>query len=206
MLGHISACKTMDVLTDVLEAARMKSGLYGRLELTAPWGLSFDRAAPHFYAVTRGTCWLETGGEGDPIQLGGGDLVFLPKGNPHAIKDAPTTPAVPVEQVFGSCDRAKEDAQPGGIVRYGGGGAATTLVAGYFSTENGAQNLLFDSLPPVLHVKGDAGTTVRWLEANLQFVAPATVLRISAGSPPLATILIEQQHSRKSVRPLAGID
>ena len=175
----------MDVLTDVLEAARMKSGLYGRLELTATWGLSFDRAAPHFYAVTRGTCWLETGGEGDPIQLGGGDLVFLPKGNPHAIKDTPTTPAVPVEQIFGSCDRAKEDAQPGGIVRYGGGGAATTLVAGYFSTENGAQNLLFDSLPPVLHVKGDAGTTVRWLEANLQFVAS----EMATGEPGFETIV-----------------
>src|SRR4029078_3806758 len=37
--------------------------------------------------------------------------------------------------------------------------------------ENGARNLLFDSLPPVLHVKGDAGTTVRWLEANLQLGA-----------------------------------
>jgi len=177
----------MDVLTDVLEAARMKSGLYGRLELTAPWGLSFDRAAPHFYVVTRGTCWLEADGGGDPIQLGGGDLVFLPKGNPHAIKDTPTTPAVSVEQVFGSgsCDRAKENAQPAGIVRYGGGGAATTLVAGYFSTENGAQNLLFDSLPPVLHVKGDAGTTVRWLEANLQFVAS----EMASGEPGFETIV-----------------
>ena len=147
----------MDVLTDVLAAARMKSGLYGRLELTAPWGLSFDRADPHFYVVTRGTCWLEVPGAGDPIQLGGGDFVLLPKGSPHAIKDAPATPALPVEKEFGSgsCDRARSDAQPGGIVRYGGGGAATTLVAGYFSTENGAQNLLFASLPPVLHVKGD---------------------------------------------------
>ena len=177
----------MDVLTDVLEAARMKSGLYGRLELTAPWGLSFDRAAPHFYVVTRGTCWLEADGGGDPIQLGGGDLVFLPKGNPHAIKDTPATPAVSVEQVFGSgsCDRARENAQPAGIVRYGGGGAATTLVAGYFSTENGAQNLLFDSLPPVLHVKGDAWTTVRWLEVNLQFVAS----EMASGEPGFETIV-----------------
>jgi len=175
----------MDVLTDVLEAARLKSGIYGRLELTAPWGLSFDRAAPHFYVVARGTCWLEADGEGDPIQLGGGDFVLLPKGGPHAIKDAPATRALPVEQVFGSCDRAKSDAQPGGIVRYGGGGAATTLVAGYFSTENGAQNLLFASLPLVLHVKGDAGTTVRWLEANLQFVAS----EMASGEPGFETIV-----------------
>jgi AraC-like DNA-binding protein len=176
----------MDVLTDVLEAARMKSGLYGRLELTAPWGLSFDRGAPHFCVVTRGTCWLHVDVEGtaDPIQLGGGDLVFLPKGSPHAIKDAPATPALPVEQALGSCDRAREN-QPDGIVRYGGGGAATTLVAGYFSTEKGAPNLLFDSLPPVVHVKGDAGTTVRWLEANLQFVAS----EMASGEPGFETIV-----------------
>jgi hypothetical protein len=35
----------MDVLTDVLEAARIKSGLYGRLELTAPWGFAYRRRA-----------------------------------------------------------------------------------------------------------------------------------------------------------------
>jgi hypothetical protein len=34
-------------------------------------------------------------------------VVFLPKGGRHAIKDAPATPAVPVEQIFGGCDRAK---------------------------------------------------------------------------------------------------
>ena len=174
----------MDVLTDVLEAAGLKSGIYGRLDLTAPWGLSFDCAAAHFYVVTRGTCWLEAG-EGGPIQLGGGDFVLLPKGSPHAIKDAPATPALPIEQALASCDRANSDARPDGIVRYGGGGAATTLAGGFFSTESGSQNLLFASLPPVLHVKGDAGTTVRWLEANLQFVAS----EMASGEPGFETIV-----------------
>jgi len=44
----------------------------------------------------------------------GTSVVFLPKGGRHAIKDAPPTPTLPVEQVFGSgsCDRARENAQP----------------------------------------------------------------------------------------------
>ena len=83
------------------------------------------------------------------------------------------------------CDRVEHAPQTGAIVRYGGGGAATTLVAGYFSTEKGAPNLLFDSLPPVVHVKGDAGTTVRWLEANLQFVAS----EMASGEPGFETIV-----------------
>jgi AraC-like DNA-binding protein len=37
----------------------------------------------------------------------------------------------------------------------------------------------------VLHVKGDAGTTVRWLEANLQFVAS----EMAAGEPGFETIV-----------------
>jgi AraC-like DNA-binding protein len=74
---------------------------------------------------------------------------------------------------------------PAVTVRYGGGGAATTLAGGFFSTENGSQNLLFASLPPVLHVKGDAGTTVRWLEANLQFVAS----EMASGEPGFETIV-----------------
>ena len=45
--------------------------------------------------------------------------------------------------------------------------------------------MLFDSLPPVVHVKGDAGTTVRWLEANLQFVAS----EMASGEPGFETIV-----------------
>jgi len=50
----------------------------------------------------------------------GTSVVFLPKGGRHAIKDAPPTPTLPVDQVFGSgsCDRAREDAQPAGIKRF----------------------------------------------------------------------------------------
>jgi hypothetical protein len=34
----------------------------------------------------------------------------------------------------------------------------------------------------VLHIKGDAGTTVRWLEANLQFIAS----EMASGEPGFA--------------------
>ena len=32
----------MDVLTDVMQTVRVRSHLYGRLELTAPWGIRID--------------------------------------------------------------------------------------------------------------------------------------------------------------------
>src|SRR5436190_16652256 len=52
-------------------------------------------------------------------------------------------------------------------------------------TQNGAPNLPFAWLPPVLLAKGDAGTTVRWLEANLQFVAS----EMASGEPGFETIV-----------------
>ena len=67
----------MDVLTDVLEAIHLKSTILGRLELTAPWGLSSDGGRCTFLVVTRGTCWLELAGLGESVQLAGGDLILL---------------------------------------------------------------------------------------------------------------------------------
>jgi len=67
----------MDVLTDVLRAVRLRSHVYGRFELTAPWGLRFAAGeAPVFHIVSRGSCWLELEGAGD----GRGDRTGRAKG------------------------------------------------------------------------------------------------------------------------------
>jgi hypothetical protein len=70
------------------------------------------------------------------------------------------------------------------MVRYGGAGAATTLVAGYFATENGARKLVFDFSAHTA-ATGGAGTTIHWLEANLQFVAS----EMASGEPGFETVV-----------------
>jgi len=175
----------MDVLTDVLEAVHLKSLFYGRLELTAPWGLLMEGDRPGFYVVTRGTCWLEVEGTGDPAQLAGGDFFLLLRGQRHSIKNSRETPALPVADVLGECSDSGRGCQPGGVRHYGGGGALTTLVGGCFLFEGGEKNPLLSSLPPVIHVRGDRGTTVQWLEANLQFVAA----EMASGQPGAQTVV-----------------
>jgi len=160
----------MDVLTDVLEAIHFKSVVHGRLELTAPWGFQLDFGQPGFYVVTRGSCWLAVDGENEPIQLAGGDFVLLPKGQAHVVLDSPQTKAVPISEVLGPADGADGDCKTCGVLHHGGGGALTVLVGGCFQFD-GARNPLLDSLPPVIHVKGDRDSTVRWFETTLQFVA-----------------------------------
>ncbi len=63
----------MDVLTDMLQTVRLRSHLYGRMELTAPWGMRID--TPHqagFFVVSRSSCWLEVTGMDKPVPLAGG--------------------------------------------------------------------------------------------------------------------------------------
>ncbi len=168
----------MDVLTDVLDSVRMRSNVFGRMELTAPWGIRFDfgeRAHPSFYVVSRGSCWLELDGIADPIPLAAGDFVLLPKGRPSVLRDRPESPAIPLEELLADC--AARRVEPGGMsgsslaLRHGGGGAPTSLVSGCFSFEEGGTTPLIDALPPLIHVKGDEGSPVRWLESTLQFLA-----------------------------------
>jgi AraC-like DNA-binding protein len=174
----------MDVLTDALEAIHLKSLIHGRLELTAPWGLRFDGGRPGFFVVARGTCHLEVEGVDETFPLAGGDFVLLPRGHAHDLKNAPGTPVVPVAELLGKAGNGG-GCQPGGIRHVGGGGALATVVGGCFLYEDGETSPLVAALPPVIHVKGDRGTAVQWLETSLQFVAS----EMASGQPGATTVV-----------------
>src|SRR6188508_1193067 len=103
----------MDVLTEVLRDARIRTAIYGRLELTAPWGV---RVEPHphlaFYAIARGGGVLDV--RGGKLHLATGDLVFLRRGLGHAIKDHVRSRTAGVAEVC-----AERHGRCGGIVQYG---------------------------------------------------------------------------------------
>ena len=174
----------MDVLTDALESIHIKSLLSGRLELSAPWGIHKAPKSPGFFVVTRGTCLFEMDGLDAPVQVCGGDLVLLPHGRAHSLRDALTTPVVPAEQLFDGCPQRK-NCQPGGVFHFGGGGAVTTIVGGKITFEDGPANPLVRSLPPMIHVRGDNGTPMPWLDTCLQFIAT----EMSSGQPGASTIV-----------------
>src|SRR5947207_1308270 len=118
----------MDVLSDVLRTLRLQNRCYGRFELTAPWGMDVEASHPrssHFYVVSAGSGWLEVDGGGVPIA--GGDLVLLPKGGRHVLRDGPGSRAVPIKQIL-----AENRSGPGHEFRYGGAGTPASIVAGHF--------------------------------------------------------------------------
>ncbi len=159
------------MLTDVVESVRMTSAVHGRWEFSAPWGLAMDARPAHacFYVLTRGTAWIEIQGSNPPLHVAGSDFVLVTKGQGHAVKDSAITPTLPADSILGKC-LTRQQCQPGGVFEYGGGGARTTLVSGSFEFVD-ADNPLIAALPPVIHVAGDQGPPLQWLEASLQLMS-----------------------------------
>jgi AraC-like DNA-binding protein len=113
---------------------------------------------------------LQVDGVEPPLQLSGGDLVLLPQGHSHALRDSQQTRALPASQIIRACPQAAKGCQPGGVFQNGGDGPLTTIVGGCFQFEDGHLTPLSSALPPIIHVKGDGGSPVKWLESTLQFV------------------------------------
>ncbi|NVB80012.1 MAG: AraC family transcriptional regulator, partial [Kofleriaceae bacterium] len=89
----------MDVLADVLKHVRLKSHIFARYEMTAPWGMTVATCErPLFYAVSRGSGVLRI--RGNDVHLAAGDFVFLPSGSAFELRDRPGSQAVPIERVY----------------------------------------------------------------------------------------------------------
>ena len=171
---------TTDVLTDVLETVRVGAACYGRVEAAAPWGIGVeaDEQDAKFHVVLTGDCWLDADGQ-DSVHLHGGDLVALPHGHAHALRDAPSSPVRSLRELItvnGKC-------QPS--ITTGGDGAAATLVTGSFHFEDRRNNPLLSVLPPVIVLPGELSRSVHWLEPTLKFIA----CEAQSGRPGAQTVI-----------------
>jgi AraC-like DNA-binding protein len=84
-----SAKNAHDPVSELLMGMRLRGASYGRLQLTPPFGIRFP-AGPEarFHFVARGNVLLRAAGE-TVRELGCGDAVLLPSGEPHEIVTGP---------------------------------------------------------------------------------------------------------------------
>jgi AraC-like DNA-binding protein len=165
----------MDVLTDVLNTVRVSAACYGRVEAAAPWGIQVGLGEdPKFHVILQGRCWLEVEGQGEAVELEAGDLFALPHGHAHALRDAPGTQAINLEELFErNAPDAITDEQrcAGGVLRVGGSGESTLLVSGRVRFDDPRNNPVLRVLPPLVLIRGKDGRAVHWLESTLRFIA-----------------------------------
>jgi AraC-like DNA-binding protein len=157
---------------------RVESVVYGKLEVTAPWGLAFDASAyAKFGMVVRGNCCLETEGLADAIPLTGGDCYLLPRAVGHSLRDHPHTAARNFAEVLPQ--------RQGDEIHYGGGGAPTTILAGKFTFDGPSAKPLTEMLPPVILVRADESrnpalqATLRLMTAELASPGPGSRVIVS---------------------------
>jgi AraC-like DNA-binding protein len=148
-----------DDLSELLERINVRSVVYCRSDLGAPWGFRVDGSATakfHLLLAGQATLTLDDPGIA-PVELAAGDLVLLARGSGHLMQDRGDSPAPPLADILagGSPDR----------LAYGGDGPRTCLLCGGFVLASGLPEDPLGLLPPLL-VFGSAGAgpARRWVE------------------------------------------
>lgn len=152
-----------DVLTTVLNTLQFKGIVYCYSQFTTPWAVRMHhKDYAHFHFFERGEGYVELEATGKEVAVASGDLVILPHGGAHVLRDNPKTKAVNVDGLL----QCRTDH----ILRHGGGGAETNTVCGAFAFENDVGNPILPLLPHLIHVphhKIENG----WLESTLGLLA-----------------------------------
>jgi AraC-like DNA-binding protein len=153
-----------DVLTSVLNTLQFKGQVFCYGKFTAPWAIRMKRKqCAHFHVFERGQGWIELEDSGVETLANNGDLVILPRGGPHILKDSRKTKAVNMDRLL----ECRDDY----ILRYGGGGPETTTVCGAFTFDNQTGNPILSVLPELIHVTQDQIKSSGWLEPMLRLLA-----------------------------------
>jgi AraC-like DNA-binding protein len=178
-----------DPLTLVLEGMRLRCMMPGAFEMTAPWavtfgGMSAKEMRAHaesigmipppwdppvmrgtLLAITRGNCWLKVPEYRICLPLVGGDLVVFTRPGPYTLCDDPKTPPKRALELV-----RREHIEKRIGLQHGGGGIPATFLNGAFFFDDEQDNPLMSILPPVIHVRGEQGRAVPWLEDTIRFL------------------------------------
>jgi len=135
----------MDALSTILETTRLRSVVYSKFPLAAPWGLDIVQDEnSQFWRLVSGSCTIGSP-DGRIIEMAEGDLVFVPHGTAHWIGNNATSLRMPSPE-FVKARRA-------GLPVFNGGGDVTTLIAGHFEFDYLPLHPFLKDLPPIIHIK-----------------------------------------------------
>ncbi|MGW5456291.1 AraC family transcriptional regulator [Nocardia sp. NPDC003979] len=169
----------MDLLSEVLATARTGDPASGMFVRHAPWGRRYPlMEGAGFHVVLQGSCWLTRAGA-EPIALGTGDAVLMPRGVAHGLVDQLTSTFT-------------ETAGPDDIRVVDGPGAASTLLCGSYHLAADRTHPLLAELPEVVHIPARLGTHASLRAAVDLLAAELTDARPGADAavPPLLDLLL----------------
>ncbi|WP_437912978.1 AraC family transcriptional regulator [Sorangium sp. So ce302] len=138
----------MDALSRLFHSLHVESALCTRFEASAPWGHRVAHRGPiKFVLIVAGSCWLRTRALPEPRLLGAHDLFLVLDGEPYVLSDSLDSATVDCTDL--------EDRRDGYLIRYGGGGARSTLVSVAFDVDPTEGEPLLVALPRFIHLRID---------------------------------------------------
>jgi AraC-like DNA-binding protein len=180
----------MDPTLDIVGTTHLTGGIFLDAEFTAPWCIT-ARIGPEdcvpftpapgniiaYHYISAGRLLLRVGND-PPVAAHGGDLVVLPRNDPHTMGSALNLRPV----------RADALIQPtkDGLAHivHGGGGERTHILCGFLGSET-VDDPVLRFLPTVLKVNVAENASRGWIESSLRFAAA----ELTAGRIKSPTVL-----------------
>ena len=161
----------LDLLSEILTRLSLQGTLYFRTSFTEPWGVRVPayKNVARFHYVHRGEALIEVEGESARNAMSQGDLVIVPHGRSHILSCRHTDS----DEAFPLDDVLLRSGFPGhGTLVWGGEESPrdTQLICGHFALAEGSSHILFDRLPPLIHLRGYGDDLGAWLEATLRVI------------------------------------
>lgn len=186
----------MDVLSEVLKTVKLGGAMFYNAEFSAPWCFCSPASsvlAPYlsanskhviiFHLLTEGRGYAQVEGDDQLLPLNEGDIVIVPHGDPHAMRNGPFIKPV---------DHAEEVrrvlAQGLRVSRMGGGGEVTKFICGYMTCEPQLSRVFLGGLQPIfkVHIRDDASG--QWLENSLRYSVDTVDVSMPGGETVLAKL------------------
>lgn len=180
----------MDPVSDILRTVRLTGGVFLDARFAAPWCVSSVLTAEDFrpplpdgahivayHVIVDGPVLLSVG-EGPSAEVRAGEIVLLPRNDPHVLASAPGLTPVGAQELI-------RPAPDGGLatIRHGDGSAAH-LVCGFLCSE-AVVSPLFASLPPALTLDVREAASRDWIESSVAFAAR----ELAAGRPSTSDLM-----------------
>jgi AraC-like DNA-binding protein len=172
---------SVDTLSDVLRAVRLKGAVFFDVEAAAPWVAEAPPSkvvaptvipdAEHvieYHVITSGSCWASVvGHDMEPVRVTAGDVVAFPQGDAHVISSARGMRGTQDISVY---DRPEIAARIPLLLNLDGGGQDKAhFVCGFLGCDSRPFNPLLESLPRILHIHNPNADRNGWIDQFTRF-------------------------------------
>jgi AraC family transcriptional regulator, alkane utilization regulator len=188
----------LDALSELLRVIHLSGTAFIDAELQAPWAVETPppsaiaaRLAPEaeriipYHLVVRGACYVQLERQ-QPVELAAGDVIMFPHGDVHVLA---STPGLKPLQI--TTDLVVKLTRPDSIAstRFGGDGAQTRLICGFFACGELLSEQLVARLPKLIHCQVNTDSAAALLSRSLRPSNATVTLGLGAVLGKLSELL-----------------